>query len=170
MWSYGREWRRFPSGERWLIFDHIGLVVGDLASGRAFLAPALGVRRWTAVFDDTVNGVRLQFGADATGVCYELLEPLGEASPVRRALTTGRAILNHVAYRIGDLDTAAEALMLQDCVATGEPKPAIAYGGRRIQFFMTPLNMIVELIEAPDHQHAYDWMDDQTLQTETTAA
>jgi hypothetical protein len=43
--------------------------------------------------------------------------------------------------------------MDQDCVPTGEPKPAIAYGGRRVQFFFTPLHMIVELIEALDHRH-----------------
>ena len=35
------------------------------------------------------------------------------------------------------------------------PKPAIAYGGRRIQFFVTPMRFIVELIEAPYHRHEF---------------
>jgi methylmalonyl-CoA/ethylmalonyl-CoA epimerase len=140
-----------------LIFDHIGLVVADLAEGRAFMAPALGVDRWSAPFDDAVNGVRLQFGADPSGLCFELLEPFGDHSPVQRALASGRAILNHVAYRVADLDAAADQLTMTDCVPIGEPKPAIAYGGRRIQFFLTPLAMIVEMIEAPDHHHRFDW-------------
>ena len=143
-----------------LIFDHVGLVVESLAEGRAFMAPALGVRRWSRPFDDAVNGVRLQFGADAQGLCFELLEPFGDRSPVARALSSGRAILNHIAYRIADLDAAADQLMLSDCVPTAEPKPAIAYGGSRIQFFLTPLQMIVELIEAPHHRHLYDWTQD----------
>jgi hypothetical protein len=29
------------------------------------------------------------------------------------------------------------------------------YGGRNIQFLITPLNMIIELIEAPDHAHEF---------------
>jgi methylmalonyl-CoA/ethylmalonyl-CoA epimerase len=140
-----------------MIFDHIGVVVKDLAVGRQFLIDALKVSRWSAVFDDPVNGVVLQFGADGQGVCYELLQPAGDNSPVKAALATGRSILNHLAYLVTDLEVAAEKLMSDDCIPTSEPKPAIAYGGRRIQFFVTPLNMIVELIEAPGHRHAYIW-------------
>lgn len=140
-----------------MIFDHIGLVVKDLAEGRAFLRSALRVRKWSAEFDDPVNGVLLQFGADAHGLCYELLQPSGDASPVKAALKSQKAILNHVAYLVENLEIAAESLTEEGCIATSEPKPAIAYGGRRIQFFVTPLNMIVELIEAPGHRHAYSW-------------
>ena len=130
----------------------------DLAEGREFLAGALAVRRWSAEFDDPVNGVALQFGADAQDVCYELLEPVGESSPLSKALASRKAILNHVAYRVPNLEAAAEHLMDRDCVPTGLPNPAIAYGGRRIQFFFTPLFMIVELIEALDHKHAFTLM------------
>jgi methylmalonyl-CoA/ethylmalonyl-CoA epimerase len=132
--------------------------VKDLARGRAFLSESLSVGRWTAEFNDPVNGVLLQFGADEQGLCYELLEPIGENSPVRRALVSRSAILNHVAYRVADLDAARDRLMDQDCIPTADPKPAIAYGGRRIQFFLTPLHMIVELIEAPDHKHLFTQM------------
>jgi len=142
-----------------MIFDHIGVVVNDLATGRRFLTETLKIGRWSAVFDDPVNGVILQFGADDRGACYELLQPAGEHSPVRAALKSGRAILNHLAYLVADLEQAAERLVNDDCVPISEPKPAIAYGGRRIQFFLTPLNMIVELIEAPDHRHDYAWVE-----------
>jgi hypothetical protein len=29
----------------------------------------------------------------------------------------------------------------------GEPRPAVAFGGARVIFFLTPLRMIVELVE-----------------------
>ena len=136
-------------------FDHLGLVVKSLGKGREALAGALMIRDWTEEFRDPVNGVRIQFGRDPAGVVYELLEPLDESSPVHSALATSKAILNHVAYRVADLDAHAERMRNAGCMPTSEPKPAIAYGGRRIPFFVTPVRLIIELIEAPDHAHAY---------------
>jgi methylmalonyl-CoA/ethylmalonyl-CoA epimerase len=136
-------------------FDHLGLVVKSVAKGRRVLGDLLEIRAWTVEFADTVNGVVCQFGRDASGVCYELLEPLGEDSPVLPALQSGRAILNHTAYLVDDLAAAGAKLQRNGCARTAEPKPAIAYGGRRIQFFVTPLRFVIELIEAPGHEHAY---------------
>jgi methylmalonyl-CoA/ethylmalonyl-CoA epimerase len=142
-----------------LKFDHIGLVAKTLARGRKTLEATVGIERWTSPIRDEVNGALIQFGLDASGVCYELLEPLGEDSPLKQALATRRAILNHVAYLVPDLPAAAERLREAGCAPAGEPKPAIAYGGRTIQFFVTPLWFVLELIEAPDHAHVFDWED-----------
>lgn len=136
-------------------FDHLGLVVKSLGKGRKALAEALAIRDWTEEFRDPVNGVLVQFGRDPAGVVYELLEPLDENSPVYNSLVTGKAILNHVAYRVTDLHAQAERMRSAGCMPTSEPKPAVAYGGRRIQFFVTPLRLVIELIEAPDHVHNY---------------
>lgn len=136
-------------------FDHMGLVVKSVAKGRQSLARILGIADWTAEFRDPINGVLIQFGRDPAGVCYELLEPLDSDSPVYPALSAGKAILNHVAYLVADLAACAEHMRSTGCAPTSEPKPAIAYGGRRIQFFVTPLRFVIELIEAPGHQHAY---------------
>jgi methylmalonyl-CoA/ethylmalonyl-CoA epimerase len=35
-------------------------------------------------------------------------------------------------------------------------RPAIAYGGRLIQFFVAPSRLMIELIEAPEHEHRYE--------------
>lgn len=138
-----------------LQFDHIGIVAANLQTGRSHLARILQIAEWTSEIADPGNGVRLQFGRDASGICYEVLEPLGSASPVAAALRDNRAILNHVAYRVEDLDEAAEHMRAARCARTAEPRPAIAFGGQRIQFFVTPLRFIVELIEAPGHRHAF---------------
>src|SRR5690349_6936204 len=118
-----------------MIFDHVGVVVKTLSDGRRGFETILQICRWSDEFADPLNGVKVQFGCDASGMCYELLEPLGINSPVQAALRQRRAILNHVAYRVADLETAAAHLGRSGCVPTADPKPAIAYQGKRIQFF-----------------------------------
>jgi methylmalonyl-CoA/ethylmalonyl-CoA epimerase len=136
-------------------FDHLGLVVKSLTRGRTTLAEVLSIEAWTVEFNDDVNGVLLQFGRDPAGVVYELLEPLDSNSPVYNALATGKGILNHVAYRVADLTISADHMRAAGCAPTSGPKPALAYGGHKIQFFITPLRMIIELIEAPHHAHEF---------------
>lgn len=144
---------------RGMTFDHLGVVVNSVAKGRQSLERILAIQDWTVEFRDPVNGVLVQFGRDPAGMCYELLEPLDAKSPVYPALAKGRAILNHVAYLVTDLSAGAEHMRSTGAAPTSEPKPAIAYGGKRIQFFVTPLRFVVELIEAPGHQHAYARVD-----------
>ncbi len=144
-----------PLRDDGLRFDHLGVVVKRLDSGRARMSRLLSIADWTSPVDDHINGVRLQFGRDPAGMVYELLEPLGEDSPVYPALKTGMAILNHVAYLTPDLSVAAAHLASAGAARASDPKPAIAYGGRLIQFFVTPLTFVIELIEAPGHAHAF---------------
>ena len=136
-------------------FDHIGIVVASLRMGRDVLRDHFAVTMWTKSFDDPTNDVCVQFGRDAGGLCYELIAPLSAESPVRRSLRTGNNITNHVAYRVADLQASRDKLMAADFSPVSEPKPAIAYGGASIQFFMSPIYALVELIEALDHEHQY---------------
>ena len=137
-------------------FDHIGLVVGDMAEGRQALESLFGVDRWTQVFEDPGIGVYVQFGRTQEGPCYELIAPLGEASPVQTALKRGINILNHVAYLTADLEAEATRLEQLGSMMAGPAKPAVAYGGARVQFWITPQRFMVELIEAPGHEHSYE--------------
>ncbi|MBA3811052.1 MAG: VOC family protein [Caulobacteraceae bacterium] len=138
-------------------FDHLGLVIKRLEKGRERMAALLAIGDWTRPIEDSVNGVKIQFGRDPAGVVYELLEPLDETSPVYESLRSGKAILNHVAYTVPDLAAGAARLSAGGAARVSEPKPAIAYGGAPIQFFVTPLRFVIELIEAPDHRHDYIW-------------
>jgi methylmalonyl-CoA/ethylmalonyl-CoA epimerase len=136
-------------------FDHIGVVVRTLDKGRLCLSQTLGIVHWTVPLVDTVNGVHLMFGRDPCGVVYELLAPLDPSSPVQAALQARKNLLNHTAYLVPDLAQAAQRMRAAGCAPTAEPKAAIAYGNRPIQFFVTPLNTIIELIEAPEHRHLF---------------
>lgn len=141
-----------------LLFDHIGLVVANLGEGREHLTRTLGIGRWTKVFEDPGIGVRVQFGTGENGPAIELIAPLGEQSPVAQALRSGARTLNHLAYLTDNIGASAAQLMEEGLVATGPAQPAVAYGGRAVQFFVSPLRFMVELIEAPAHTHEYDEM------------
>lgn len=144
-----------PPGPSTWRFDHVGVVVKSLDAARARFAATLGVAEWTAPLEDPVNGVRLAFGRDPGGMVYELLEPIDEASPIHRALKSRTNLLNHSAYRVPSLAEAAEHLRASGCMPTGDSRPAIAFGGAPIQFFVSPDGILIELIEAPGHRHAF---------------
>ena len=136
-------------------FDHIGVTCKTLDEGRALLQQALFVRRWTSVFDDPVNGVSVRFGLDASGMCYELVAPLSDESPISRVLAQKVNVLNHTAYLVEDLPGQAARLSAAGFVPITPPRPAIAYGNKPIQFFVARSHLLVELIEAPGHEHVY---------------
>jgi methylmalonyl-CoA/ethylmalonyl-CoA epimerase len=137
-------------------FDHIGVIASSLEAGRAALNAVSQIPRWTEAFADPVNKVYVQFGADSSGICYELIVPFGENSPATQALSTGKNILSHVAYLVSDLAKERDRLRAAGAVATSDPKPALACGWNQIQFFVTPMRIMIELIEAPGHRHRYE--------------
>ena len=156
-----------PRAPAALVFDHVGLIVPSLAAGRDFLAAALEVVRWTPITEDAGLRVSVQFGASAAdGVVYELVAPFGEHSPIANALRQGKHILNHLAYRTADLEQAGERLRAQGCYPAGAPEPALAYGGSRVQFFVSPLRFVIELIERPDHRHGFVAVEEEQRRNE----
>jgi methylmalonyl-CoA/ethylmalonyl-CoA epimerase len=140
-----------------LELDHLGIIVPDIAAGQSFFEKTLGVTRWTPVIDDPGLSVSVQFGSISGGqLTYELIAPLGEATPIANALRAGKHILNHLAYLTSDLEAAAAHLREQGCYPAGEPRPALAYEGRLVQFWMSPLRFVIELIEKPGHRHRFE--------------
>lgn len=128
-------------------FHHIGLFVADLDVGRRHLQGLLPIASTSTVIEDVGLKVRVQFCTDQSGVRYELVAPFGEGNPVDGALASGKGILNHVAYTVADLDAALTAVRAQGCIPLGRPQPAVAFGGQRVMFFMSPQRFIIELIE-----------------------
>jgi methylmalonyl-CoA/ethylmalonyl-CoA epimerase len=131
-----------------MIFDHIGLFVRDIEAGRRQLAALLPIASWTEVVDDRLMNVRVQFGLDASGVRYELVAPLGHPNPVERVLDEGKTVLNHIAYRCADFESACAAMRRAGAVPLGRPQSAAAFEDARVAFYLTPLRFIVELVEA----------------------
>lgn len=152
-----REDNEQPSSPVALELDHLGLIVPDIAAGRAFLETSLGITHWTPVTNDPLLGVAVQFGSTPNRqLTYELIAPFGDSSPITNALRTGKHILNHLAYLTPHLEASGQHLRSTGCIPAGEPKPAVAYEGRLIQFWMSPLRFVIELIEKPGHRHPFN--------------
>ena len=128
-------------------FDHIGIFVSSLAQGRELLSALLPIVRQSDEFRDPLLQVEVQFLYDPSDICYELVAPSGPNNPVDTVLKTRKNVLNHVAYRVDDLDGKLIELRDAGCVPIGEPRPAVAFGGRRVTFLYNPLNFVIELVE-----------------------
>lgn len=87
--------------------DHIGIAVRSLEEGAA-LYRALGLDV-AGTEEVPEQGVRVAF-IPAGGTRLELLEPLGESSPIARHLERRGPGLHHVALRVPDIRAAMEAL------------------------------------------------------------
>lgn len=136
-------------------FDHIGIVVASLPLGRSILETGYGVTCWTDEYSDAINDVWVQFGKDTMGICYELIAPLSLTSPVLRAQRQGMNVTNHLAFKVPSLPDQREKLILHGFYPLADPTPAVAYGGAQIQFFLSPISSLIELVEVADHSHNY---------------
>ncbi len=143
-----------------MIFDHLGVVVPDLAAGRLLFGQSLGIGYWTAEFEEHLQDVYVQFGHCQSGMCYELIAPRSPMSPVSRALKRRVNMLNHVGYLVDDLAREAARLQQAAFLPVSFAKSGIAFNDRLIQFFVSPARLMIELIEAPNHRHSYIFADE----------
>ena len=128
-------------------FHHLGIFVPNLEQGRFFLQNMIGVDDFSDKIIDENIDVQIIFGSDSAGVRYELVAPLSKESPVTSVLNSGKNILNHIAYTTSDLDRELSRFRASGCMIISPPTPAKAFQDRRVSFLLTPLNLIIELIE-----------------------
>lgn len=133
--------------------DHVGLAVQDLDKAIAFYQDAFGM----ALVHEEVNeeqGVReAMMAVGDSGSCVQLLAPLSPDSPIGKFLSRNGEGIQQVAYRVSDIEVAADELraagvrMLYD-----EPKRGTA--GSRVNF-AHPKDcggVLIELVE-PGSEH-----------------
>ena len=146
-----------PGSPGLLAVDHVGLAVPDLDAAIAFHTEVLGLvllhREENA--DADVAEAMLGPAADGAGTQVQLLAPISPESPIARFLERSRSGLQHLAYRVADVDEAARVLrsrglrLLYDAARTGTR-------GSRINF-VHPRDaggVLVELVEPaapPEH-------------------
>jgi len=85
--------------------NHVAIAVADLEGGKAFWEEALGLEA-RGVEEVPSEGVRTAFYQAATGVNIELLEALGEDSPVAKYLAKRGPGIHHLCFEVEDLDAA----------------------------------------------------------------
>lgn len=128
--------------------DHVGVVVKDIVDHFEHHMVHLFPREWLGpVIHDPLQKVRVAF-IDAPGGRIELVEPAAADSPVTAFVAKRPAGYHHICLQVDDLER-----QLQDCRDNGQvivspPKPAVAFGGRRIAFVIGRDMLLWELLEA----------------------
>lgn len=116
---------------------HIGYAVASIDR----LAP--GIQR----FDDPIQRVTVAF-LEVNGMLVELVQPLGDDSPVRRLLSQ-RQNIYHACFTVPELEAALRVAMDHGLGLVRAPVPAVAFEQRRIAWLLHPALGLFELLEEP---------------------
>jgi methylmalonyl-CoA/ethylmalonyl-CoA epimerase len=132
-------------------FHHLGIAVASIEKALPFYEKLFGYCLVSGPFADPIQRVSVCFlGRGQPGeITLELIEPLGEESPIRKTLAKGGGAY-HVCYEVGDLDRALQLATESGCVVVSRPAPAVAFENRRIAWFYTPVRELVEVLERID--------------------
>ena len=132
--------------------NHVGVATPSIEKSVAVYRDMLGATRIGEAFDLPPQGVRVCF-VDLPNSQIELIEPLGDASPLHGFLAKNPAGgQHHVCFEVPDIHEAAADLAAKGAKVLGEPRTG-AHGTPVI--FVHPKDMggvLVELMETPrDH-------------------
>ena len=125
--------------------NHIALVVPDLAAASATYRDTLGgdVSAPRALPE---HGVTVVF-VDLPNTKVELLEPLGEDSPIAEFLKRNPAGgMHHMCYEVADIGVARDKLVKDGARVLGDGEPKIGAHGKPV-LFLHPKDFCGTLIE-----------------------
>ena len=125
--------------------NHVAIVVPDLTAAAAVYRDILGARV-SAPLALPAHGVTTVF-VELPNTKIELLEPLGEASPIQGFLARNPAGgMHHLCYEVGDIIAARDRLAAAGMrvLGGGEPRPG-AHG--KPVLFLQPKDFCGTLIE-----------------------
>ncbi|MEE2567546.1 methylmalonyl-CoA epimerase [Hyphobacterium marinum] len=133
--------------------NHVGIATPDIEATKAMYATLYGADRATETKDFPHLGVRVCF-VSLENSELELLEPLGEASPVHKFLERNpKGGQHHVCFEVDDIITARDTMRARGATVLGTGEPYIGAHGVPV-IFVHPKNsdgVLVELMQKPDH-------------------
>ena len=133
--------------------NHVGVATPSIAQSVALYRDLLGATRIHEPFDLPPQGVRVCF-VDTPNSQIELLEPLGEDSPIAKFLEKNPAGgQHHICFEVPDIHEAKAEMEAKGARVLGEPRIG-AHGTPVI--FVHPKDMggvLVELMETPKGGH-----------------
>jgi methylmalonyl-CoA/ethylmalonyl-CoA epimerase len=125
--------------------NHVAIAVPDLAKGIATYAGTLGAQV-SAPQDEPAHGVRVVF-VELPNTKIELLEPLGDSSPIRAFLEKNPAGgIHHLCYEVSDIMAARDQLLRQGARVLGDGSPKIGAHGKPV-LFLHPKDFMGTLVE-----------------------
>ena len=133
--------------------NHVGIATPSIEKSVALYRDMLGATRIHEPFDLPPQGVRVCF-VDTPNSQIELIEPLGEASPLHSFLAKNPAGgQHHVCFEVPDIHAAKAEMAAKGAKVLGEPRIG-AHG--TLVIFVHPKDMggvLVELMETPKEAH-----------------
>ena len=133
--------------------NHVGVAVPTIEAGLRTYRDLLGGTVVGEPFDLPAQGVRVCF-VDTPNSQVELIEPLGDASPVARFIEKNPAGgQHHVCFEVSDIHAAKADLEGSGIRTLGEPRTG-AHGTP--VFFCHPKDMggtLIEIMETPKDAH-----------------
>jgi len=125
--------------------NHVAIVVPDLAKAAALYRGALGAAV-SAPMPLPAHGVTVVF-VTLPNTKIELLEPLGEGSPVRSFLERNPVGgLHHVCYEVADIVAARDRLKAAGARVLGDGEPKLGAHDKPV-LFLHPKDFCGTLIE-----------------------
>jgi len=125
--------------------NHVAIAVPDLARGAEVYRTTLGARV-SAPQAEPRHGVTVVF-VELPNTKVELLEPLGENSPIRAFLEKNPAGgIHHVCYEVADIIAARDHLVAGGARVLGDGAPRTGAHGKPV-LFLHPKDFCGTLIE-----------------------
>jgi methylmalonyl-CoA/ethylmalonyl-CoA epimerase len=125
--------------------NHVAIVVADLEAAAALYRDLLGARV-SAPQPLPAHGVRVVF-VELPNSRIELIEPLGENSPVRGFLDRNPAGgVHHLCYEVADIIAARDRLVAGGARVLGDGVPRPGAHGKPV-LFLNPKDFCGTLIE-----------------------
>src|SRR6478672_5552603 len=134
-------------GRRTMIgrLNHVAIAVKDLAAASAVYKEALGATI-TKPLPQPEHGVTVVF-ITLPNTKIELLEPLGEGSPIAKFLEKSPdGGIHHVCYEVDDILSARDRLKAQGGRVLGDGTPKFGAHGKRV-LFLHPKDFCGTLVE-----------------------
>ncbi|MEO9613043.1 MAG: methylmalonyl-CoA epimerase [Nitratireductor sp.] len=125
--------------------NHVAIAVPDLAAASAVYRDTLGAKlsEPQALPD---HGVTVVF-VDLGNTKVELLEPLGDASPIAAFLARNPAGgMHHLCYEVDDIVTARDRLKAEGARVLGDGEPKTGAHGKPV-LFLHPKDFAGTLVE-----------------------
>jgi len=133
--------------------NHVGVATPSIEKSVEIYRTLLGATKVHEAFDLPAQGVRVCF-VDTPNSQIELLEPLGENSPIIRFLEKNpQGGQHHICFEVPDIHEAKAELEAKGAKVLGEPRIG-AHG--TLVIFVHPKDMggvLVELMESPQNGH-----------------
>ena len=125
--------------------NHVAIAVPDLAKGTEVYRAMLGAKV-TAPKPEPAHGVTVVF-VELPNSKIELLEPLGDASPIAAFLEKNPAGgIHHVCYEVADILAARDHLMAKGARVLGSGEPMTGAHGKPV-LFLHPKDFCGTLVE-----------------------